>query len=58
MLPGVMDATAVRWIFFTRTAWLHQREADAIAYLLEENRILRAQIGFARMTGKEHAIQR
>lgn len=45
MLPGVIDATAVRFLFFTLAAWLHQREEDGIAYLLEENRTLRAQIG-------------
>src|SRR5688572_15261316 len=45
MLPGVIDATAVRFLVFTLAAWLHQREADAIAYLLEENRTLRAQLG-------------
>lgn len=45
MLPAVIDATAVRLLFFTLAAWLHQRDADAITYLLEENRALRAQIG-------------
>src|SRR5687767_9609914 len=45
MLPGVVDPTTVRWLFFTLTAWLQHRDADAIAYLREENRILRAQIG-------------
>src|SRR5688572_30193394 len=45
MLPCVVDPTTVRWLFFTLTAWLHHRDADAIAYLREENRILRAQIG-------------
>ena len=45
MLPAVIDATAVRFLFFTLAAWLHQRDADAIAYLLEENRTLRAQLG-------------
>jgi putative transposase len=45
MLPAVIDATAVRLLFFTLAAWLHQRDADAIGYLLEENRALRAQIG-------------
>ena len=45
MLPGVLDATAVRFLYVTLAAWLHQHEADAIAYLLEENRTLRAQIG-------------
>ena len=41
MLPGVLDATAVRFFYVTLAAWLHQHEADAIAYLLEENRIPR-----------------
>ena len=45
MLPAVIDATAVRFLCFTLGAWLHQRDADAIAYLLEENRTLRAQLG-------------
>ena len=45
MLPAVIDATAVRLLFFALAAWLHQRDADAIAYLLEENRTLRAHIG-------------
>ena len=45
MLPAVIDATAVRLLSFTLAAWLHQRDADAISYLLEENRTLRAQIG-------------
>ena len=43
MLPAVIDATAVRFLCFTLAAWLHQRNAYAIAYLLEENRTLRAQ---------------
>ena len=45
MLPAVIDATPVRLLFFILAAWLHQRDADAIGYLLEENRTLRAQIG-------------
>ena len=39
------DATALRWFYFTLTAWLHRREAAALDYLLEENRTLRAQLG-------------
>ena len=39
------DATALRWFYFTLTAWLHRREAAALDYLLEENRPLRAQLG-------------
>ena len=30
ILPGVTDATALRWSSFTLTAWLHRREADAV----------------------------
>ena len=39
------DATALRWFYFTLTAWLHRREAAALDDLLEENRPLRAQLG-------------
>jgi transposase InsO family protein len=45
ILLGVVDATALRWWYLTLTAWLHQREADTLAYLLQENRTLRAQFG-------------
>ncbi len=45
MLPAVIDATAVRLLCFTLAAWLHQHDADAITYLVEENRTLRAHIG-------------
>ena len=45
MLPAVLDATAVRLLFVTLATWLQQHDADAITYLLEENRALRAQIG-------------
>ena len=38
MLPAVIDAAAVRLLFSTLAAWLHRRDADAITYLLEENR--------------------
>jgi len=40
----VVDPTAAHWFFLTLTAWFHRRDADAIAYLLEENRTLRAQL--------------
>ena len=44
MLPAVIDVTTVHLLFFTLAAWIHQRDADAITYLLEENRTLRTQI--------------
>ena len=30
MLPAVLDATAVRLLFVTLAAWLHQHDGDAI----------------------------
>ena len=42
---GVIALTAMRLLYLTLAAWLHRREADTVAYLLEENRALRAQLG-------------
>jgi putative transposase len=41
----VIDAAAFRFLLLTFAGWLHHHEADAIAYLLEENRTLRSQLG-------------
>jgi hypothetical protein len=43
-LAGMIDSTAAYSFFLTLVAWLHRRDADAIAYLLEENRTLGAQL--------------
>ena len=35
---------ALRWFDVALSVWLHQRETEALASLLQENRTLRAQI--------------
>ena len=46
---GVAELTAVRFRYVLLAAWLRQREADAVAYLMAENRTLRAQLGRQRL---------
>ena len=43
----MVDAIALRWFYVALSAWLREREreAEALAYLLQENRTLRAQLG-------------
>jgi hypothetical protein len=41
----VVDVVALRRFSLALSGWLREREAEAIAYLLEENRTLRAQLG-------------
>jgi hypothetical protein len=38
-----------RFLLFTLAGWLNQHQQHAIEYLLEENRVLRQQIGPRRM---------
>jgi putative transposase len=45
----VVDASALRVLLLVLTAWLERREREAIAYLIEENRILRRQLGGRRL---------
>ncbi len=45
----MLDLTAVRLLYVLLAAWLQQREADAVAYLIAENRTLRAQLGRQRL---------
>jgi len=45
----VIDQRALRLLYFLLAAWLTQREADAVAYLIAENRTLRAQLGCQRL---------
>jgi hypothetical protein len=40
----VFDATAFRWLLAALGSWLDQRQQDAVAYPIEENRILRAHV--------------
>jgi transposase InsO family protein len=45
----VIDPSVLRLLLLTITGWLDRREREALAYLVEENRILRRQIGHRRM---------
>jgi hypothetical protein len=43
----VIDAPALRMLLLTVTGWLNRREREMLAYLIEENRVLRRQLGGA-----------
>jgi transposase InsO family protein len=45
----VIDVTAVRLFLLVVAGWLDRRERDAIAYLVEENRLLHRQVGARRL---------
>jgi putative transposase len=40
----VVDLTAVRFLVAALTGWLHHEQEEVVAYLVEENRTLRAQL--------------
>ena len=40
----MVDLTAVRFLVAAVTGWLYQEHAEVVAYLVEENRTLRAQL--------------
>jgi hypothetical protein len=40
----VIDPAALRMVLMVLTGWLDRRETQAIAYLIEENRLLRRQL--------------
>ncbi len=42
-------ATSLHFLLLTFAGWVNQRQQDAIAYLMEENRVLREQLGGRRM---------
>ena len=44
ILRDMVDPMALRWFDVARSAWLHQRETESLASLLQENRTLRAQL--------------
>ena len=44
ILRDMVDPMALRWFYVALSAWLHQRETEALASLLKENRTLRAQL--------------
>jgi hypothetical protein len=45
----VIDAAALQMVLFVLTGWLDRREREAVAYLIEENRLLRRQLGARRL---------
>ena len=45
----MIDAAAFRLLLLTAIGWLDRREREALAYLIEENRVLRRQLGGRRL---------
>jgi putative transposase len=45
----VIDLSALQLLLMALTGWLDRREREAIAYLIEENRLLRRQVGSRRI---------
>src|SRR5438105_14808805 len=45
----VIDFAALQMALGVLTGWLDRRERDAVAYLIEENRLLRRQLGGRRL---------
>ena len=45
----MFDVSALRLLLLALTGWRERRERDAIAYLIEENRLLRRQLGGRRL---------
>jgi hypothetical protein len=45
----VIDPVALQMVLSVLTGWLDRREREAIAYLIEENRLLRRQLGSRRL---------
>jgi len=44
-----MDVAVLQIVLRVLTGWLERREREAIAYLTEENRLLRRQLGARRL---------
>src|SRR6266852_1026757 len=52
--PAVPDAMSLRMLLAALAGWLDRRQQDAVAYLIEENRILRGHVrGRIRLTDDE-----
>ena len=50
----MLNATSLRWLLAALIGWLDQRQQQAMAYLIEENRILRGHVrGRIRLTDEE-----
>ena len=46
---AVIDASALHMVLAVLTGWLDRQERQAIGYLMEENRVLRRQLGQQRI---------
>lgn len=40
----MIDPSALKLLLMVLTGWLERREREALAYLIEENRLLRRQL--------------
>jgi hypothetical protein len=49
MLRLVIDLAALQTMLGVLTGWLGRRERDAVAYLMEENRLMRRELGGCRL---------
>ena len=45
----MIDISAFHMLLLTVTSWLDRREREVLAYLIEENRLLRRQVGGRRL---------
>ena len=45
----MIDPAALQMVLGVLTGWLARREREAVAYLIEENRLLRRQLGGRRL---------
>ena len=45
----MIDLSVLRLLLLTVAGWLDRREREALAYLIEENRLLRKQVGGRRL---------
>ena len=45
----MIDPAALQIVLGVLTGWLDRREREAVAYLIEENRLLRRQLGTRRL---------
>ena len=45
----MIDPAALQLLLLMLTGWLDRREREALAYLIEENRLLRRQLGGRRL---------
>ena len=45
----MIDLAALQMVVIAFTGWLNRQEREALAYLIEENRVLRSQLGGRRL---------